>query len=438
MGEGADTFATLLGILDSAIEKFPDTRKGKNKSYSVRDATLSAFSVFFTQSPSFLSFQRSMELNKGNNNGRTLFGIDKIPCDNQIRNILDPVSPEHLCPVFDAIKNLLQEKKILEQYRSFNNTFLIPLDGTYFFSSGAIHCPSCSSKKHRDGTVSYFHSAITPVIVAPGNPRVIALAPEFISPQDGAEKQDCENAAAKRWIARWGPQYAKLGVTILGDDLYCKQPVCELLLAHKLNFILTCKPSSHPWLSEWLGIADPVEDLHEFSLKVWTGKEQHTYTYRYANQVPLKDGEKALQVNWAELIITNQKGEQIYRNSFATNHLITRENVEALVAAGRCRWKIENENNNTLKTKGYHLEHNFGHGKQYLSNLLLTLNLLAFLFHTVLEIFDQRYRLIRHTLSRRDTFFHDIRALTRYICFDGWTQLLQFMLRGLELEDPGG
>lgn len=438
MREGADTFTTLLGILDSAIEKFPDTRKGKNKSYSVRDATLSAFSVFFTQSPSFLSFQRSMELNKGNNNGRTLFGIDSIPSDNQIRNILDPVSPEHLSPVFDTIKNLLQEKKVLEGYRSFNNTLLIPLDGTYFFSSGAIHCPSCSSKKHRDGSVSYFHSAVTPVIVAPGNPRVIVLAPEFISPQDGAEKQDCENAAAKRWITRWGPHYSKLGVTILGDDLYCKQPMCELLLAHKLNFILTCKPSSHPWLSEWLAIADPVEDLHEFSLRVWTGKEHHTYTYRYANQVPLKDGEKALQVNWAELIITNQNGELIYRNSFATNHLITRENVEALVEAGRCRWKIENENNNTLKTKGYHLEHNFGHGKQYLSNLLLTLNLLAFLFHTVLEIFDQRYRLIRHTLHRRDTFFHDIRALTRYICFDGWTQLLQFMLRGLELEDPGG
>jgi hypothetical protein len=36
-----------------------------------------------------------------------------------------------------------------------------------------------------------------------------------------------------------------------------------------------------------------------------------------------------------------------------------------------------------LKTKGYHLEHNFGHGKKNLSALLMTFNLLAFLFHTV-------------------------------------------------------
>ena len=117
---------------------------------------------------------------------------------------------------------------------------------------------------------------------------------------------------------------------------------------------------------------------------------------------------------------------------------ITRENVEALVEAGRTSWKIENENNNTLKTKGYHFEHNFGHGEQHLSETLLTLNLLAFLFHTVLEIFDKRYRLIRRTLPRRKDFFNDIRALTRYICFESWEHLLAFMLRGLEIPDPGG
>jgi hypothetical protein len=57
---------------------------------------------------------------------------------------------------------------------------------------------------------------------------------------------------------------------------------------------------------------------------------------------------------------------------------VTAENVVALVAAGRSRWKIENENNNTLKTKGYHFEHNYGHGQQHLSAVLATLILLAY------------------------------------------------------------
>ena len=154
--------------------------------------------------------------------------------------------------------------------------------------------------------------------------------------------------------------------------------------------------------------------------------------------MPLKDGEDALRVNWAELTIVDAEGKIRKRHSFATNHHITKDNVVSLVEAGRARWKIENEHNNTLKTKGYNLEHNFGHGKENLSNLLLTFNLLAFLFHTVLEFFDKRYALIRTTLPRRDRFFNDLKALCQYFLFKNWDDLMRFMLKGLELEDPGG
>ncbi len=117
---------------------------------------------------------------------------------------------------------------------------------------------------------------------------------------------------------------------------------------------------------------------------------------------------------------------------------MTRGNVVSYVEAGRSRWRIENEHNNTLKTKGYNLEHNCGHGKQNLSNLLLSLNLVAFLFHTLLELYAPRYRLIRQTLPRRDRFFNDVKALTQYMLFDSWEALMLFMLEGLDLEDPGG
>jgi hypothetical protein len=129
-----------------------------------------------------------------------------------------------------------------------------------------------------------------------------------------------------------------------------------------------------------------------------------------------------------------QTGAQLYHNSFITNHQITAENVAEAAQAGRSRWKIENENNNVLKTKGYHVEHNFGHGQQYLAAIMLSLNLLAFLFHTVLEWSDAKYTLLRQVLARRQTFFEDIRALMRYLVFDSWQHLIEFMIRGLELE----
>ena len=77
------------------------------------------------------------------------------------------------------------------------------------------------------------------------------------------------------------------------------------------------------------------------------------HTYRYANDVPLREGEDALWVNWCELTITKATDGTIrYRNAFATKHPVDRTSVAAIVQAGRARWKIENENNNTLKTKG--------------------------------------------------------------------------------------
>jgi hypothetical protein len=39
-------------------------------------------------------------------------------------------------------------------------------------------------------------------MVAPGKPAVIPLEPECITPHDGHAKQECEQVAAKRWIAR--------------------------------------------------------------------------------------------------------------------------------------------------------------------------------------------------------------------------------------------
>jgi len=258
MGGDSSCFPTLLSFLDTAIDSFPDLRTGDNKTYSMRDAALSGFSVFFTQSPSFLDYQESMQKSKGNSNARTVFTIEKIPSDNQIRNLLDPVSPTLLFPAFSSAFSLLQEKDIVESYRSFNDTLLIAMDGTWFHSSEKVHCDNCSHKDHKDGRTTYYHSAITAVLVKSGSDKVISLEPEFIKPQDGYAKQDCENAAAKRWLSTYGLQYAPLGVTILADDLYCKQPICEQLLSGGYNFILTCKPSSHKHLTEWICKHSPI------------------------------------------------------------------------------------------------------------------------------------------------------------------------------------
>jgi hypothetical protein len=431
-------FELLTGSLRGAIQLFPDKRTGKNLIYTMEDAALGAFSVFFTQCPSFLAHQKSMEEAKGKSNAQTIFEMEKIPTDNHIRDLLDPVAPEIVYPVFDDAYQILSEGGHIKPFRVFNGDLLIALDATWYFASKKIHCDNCSSIKHKDGSITYYHSALTPVIVAPGRSEVIALAPEFILPQDGHDKQDCENAAAKRWIQSRGGKYSSMGATVLGDDLYCKQPICKELLDKGFNFILVCKPDTHKTLYEWVELLEEGVDRHTVTVTRWNGKMREVYTYRYANDVPLRDGDDAIRVNWVELAITTEEGEILYHNSFVTNHKITDKKVESIVLCGRARWKVENENNNTLKTKGYNLEHNYGHGEKNLSSLLATFIILAFLFHTVLGFMDGKYRLLREKLSARKTFFNDIRSLTKYICFDSWDHLMSFMIEGLELTLASG
>lgn len=439
----ANTFNQLLSILNKSFSNLPDVRKGRNRHYQVRDAALAAFSVFFMQSASFLAHQQAMQDRQRRNNAKSLLGIEEIPSDPQIRNLLDPMPPAALSAPFWEIFDLLEGAGELQGYRTLlgsgtqgKGQWLVSLDGTQYFASSKIHCKRCTVKV-RNGTEYYAHTAITPVLVAPGESHVISLEPEFIQPQDGAEKQDCERNAGKRWLARNASRLAHHAVTLLGDDLYCNQPFCEQVVAQGLNFIFTCKPDSHRALYEEVESLAQLGAVSQVTQRHWNGQVHEVHCYRYLNQVPLRGDADAIQVNWCEVtIIAEETGERLYYNTFATNHLLSDQNVAAIVTAGRARWKIENENNNVLKHYGYHLEHNFGHGEQYLSMILVLLNLLAFLFHTVLDLCDQTYQRLRSHLHRRKTFFHDISTLTHYLFFESWDQMLCFMFVQLELDQP--
>lgn len=429
------SFDNLISKFKTFVKILPDTRQGLNKSYSIADAALSAFSVFFMQSGSFLAHQSAMQKIKSHNNAESLFQVNSIPSDNQIRNLLDPIAPSNITPMFDYVFNGLNSNGYFKNYRSINKTILIALDGVNYFSSNKIHCAQCNTQNHKNGQISYLHKAITPVIVAPDNPRVVSLAPEFITPQDGHDKQDGENAAAKRWLLEHGHKYKDLNVTILGDDLYSHQPICEAIKQEGFHFVLNCKPDSHKMLYKSIKNLNVLDEINLLKVERIEGKKtkkKYIDIYRFVNRVPLRSSTDSLIVNWCELETIDSNGERKYINSYITDHKITSENVIEIITAARARWKIENENNNVLKNHGYHLKHNFGHGKQYLSQLLLTFNLLSFLFHTTLSITDEKYKSLRGQLPTRKIFFEHVRTLTIYMFFNNWDDLLEWMLNGLK------
>jgi hypothetical protein len=411
---------SLIAELKGVCAGLPDRRKGPRRDgeYTMAKISLSAFSVFFMGSPSFLAHQRALAEGHGRSNCQTLFGMTAIPTDAYIRQMLDGARPEAFDPLF--FKTIATEG-VLDPFRRLGGRVLIALDGTECFCSRKIHCPRCSTRKRSDGGTEYFHSFLGASIVAPGHQQVLPLPPEFIAPQDGAEKQDCERNAAKRWLARHGPAVAHLRPVFLGDDLFACQPNAAAVQHVGGNFVFTCKPASHQTITEYLTGAE----LEEHRQSVVTRGKRTTTIHRWLSAVPMRATDDALIVNWFSIEILNGKGKRTYYNSFVTDLPVTAATVAELAACGRARWKIENETFNVLKTNGYNLEHNFGHGKETLASVLVILNLLAFAFHTTarLAVLAWRDAVIARGATYR--FFEHLRTVTAYVVFETWDHLLR-------------
>jgi hypothetical protein len=292
----------------------PDHRKkSPNTQYAIHDAALGAFGIFFTQLPSLLEYQRRLQHPTGNNNAATLFAVQQMPCDNQVRTLRDPIAPSHLDAVLLEVFEGLEHHRMFASCRVLSDQLCVALDGTNYFSSHTMHCQNCLRRRRSTGQTLYYHPAITPVIVCPGQAQGIAVPPEYILPQDGHDKQDGERAAGKRWLVKHAERVAPHGVTFLGDDLYRNQPFGALVLQQGCNFLCTCKPDSQPMLAERVAFWQATGGMATYEGRRWNGRFTEVTMVRYLNDVFLRSGDDALAVNWFEITVVNAKtGEQLY------------------------------------------------------------------------------------------------------------------------------
>src|SRR5450631_21637 len=412
---------SLLADVRAVCATFPDPRKGRSGNIAMADFGLAAFALFFMQSASFLSFQRTLENGQGRSNCQTLFGIAKIPSDNYIRDMLDLADPALLQPCFERVEHLLAEPPLRQAFGRLGGRTLIAWDGTEYFCSQKLGCPHCLTRQRANGRIENYHTLLAATAVAPDHAKAVPLFPDFIAPQDGAEKQDCERNAVKRWHDRHGERLRPLRPVYLGDDLFACQPVAAMLRAEGDDFIFTAKPSSHKALYDFI---DGVE-FERLEAKSRRGKTFDTLRYRWIEGVPLNGGKDAMLVNWIGFVLADAGGKVKYSTAFVTSLPVTKENVAEIVACGRARWKIENESFNVLKNHGYELEHSFGHGEKHLAMTLATLNLLAFAWHSVFDHLEPPWKAAREAVVKRTTFFTEMLFLTKLAVFPSFEVLLQ-------------
>ncbi len=386
---------------------------------SFSDVLMSGLAVFGLKFPSLLKYDQNRHTL--DRNLLVLYHITQPPSDTYMRERLDELNPLLIRPVFKKMFAQLQRGKCLEGFEFLEGCYLLALDGTGEFSSGNVCCPQCCKKEHKDGSVTYYHQMLGACIVHPDQANVIPLCPEIIQNGDGAAKNDCERNASKRFIENFTREHPHLKVIILGDGISSNAPYIRLLEAHKLKYLLGAKPGDHQFLFDTLENSDETQ-YHEIS-----DERGFFHQFRFLNDVALNQSNPDVRVNVLEYRQTDPKGKET-TFSWVTNIHINQHNVFALMKGGRARWKIENETFNTLKNLGYNLEHNYGHGKQFLSTILCLLMLLAFFVDQIQGMTCSLFQAVKKQAGSFQALWEKLRVLFEFVEWSSWESLYRFIM----------
>ena len=416
---------SLIASIRLDFLKIQDSR-GTNSKINLADALMSAFAMFHLKDQSLLAFDKRRS--EEDHNLRCVYGLSHIPCDSQMRTILDPLPLSSLRAPFLSVFRQIQRGKDFEKMAFFDGQYLLSGDGTGFYSSDKVSSPYCMGKKSKNGKLLYHQQMYAACFVKPGSKVVIPVFPEMITQNDGTCKNDCERNAAKRFFEGFRREHPHLKVIVVEDALSSNGPHIKELKKHDLRFILGAKPNDHKALFRELNRATDEGRISEVTL-LDPDDPTKGHLFKYLNNVPLNQSHTDLLVNVLEYCQLEKNGK-VTEFSWVTDIEITDDNVYQLMKAGRARWKIENETFNTLKNQGYNLGHNYGLGKKNLSGIFTILMMLTFLVDQAQQLSCWLFQaaLVKGRIKR--TLWELVRSTMQLFEVDSMERVLRIIVFG--------
>lgn len=409
--------------------RFSEIADSRNKNKVVIplcDALMCGFGLFVLKVPSLLAFDSLRFFDARRANIKNLLGVENIPSDTTMREILDEVNPDDLRPAFSDVFFQLQRAKVLEPYAFINGRYLLAIDGTEYFSSDKVHCDSCLEKHHKkSGTTSYHHQMLGAVLIHPDQQNVIPLCPEPIIRQDGQKKNDCERNACRRILEKIRQDHPRLGLVITEDGLASNAPHIRDLKRLDMSFILGAKPGDHKFLfEEYATSGSRCKQATQVAGEI-------VHVFNYVNDLQLNEKNEDVRVNFLNYEERHPSGK-VQRFSWVTDIEINEGNVYAIMRGGRARWKVENETFNTLKNQGYEFEHNFGHGLKNLSVVFAFLMMLAFLVDQAQLASNKLVQAALAKEKRLKELYRVVRGLFDTFIFTDWSEIYSAIAYGYE------
>ena len=393
-----------MGTLSEEFAQLPDQRRA-NSSYDLADVLRSAFAMFSLKSPSLLAFKELTRQEE--KNLKAIYQIRSIPSDTQMRTTLDPLSPAPLRTLFAKLFHKLSEAGVIKQYEYWKGQLVISIDGVEHFCSTNVHCNHCTIRAHRNGETSYHHAGLAAVLVHPDQEEVFTLDFEPILNADGSKKNDCERNAAKRLCQDLHERYPDLKPILVEDALYANAPHIRQITGYGWLFVLNVKPDSHESLERQIAGRKASGQVKELRI---TDPQGIKHYFAWTNDLCLCESAIDFSVNYLLYEQTDKKGK-VTRWTWITNIPLNARSVEAVMRAGRARWKIENETFNTLKNQDYNFEHNYGHGKQNLATILALMMFLAFTVDQMIQRCWRLFRQVRGGLRTKAKLWDMVRSL---------------------------
>jgi len=413
----------LFSLVRSGFEEIKDHRANKTK-ISLADALMSGFAMFSLKVPSLLAFEA---IQSEDTNFKSIYKINNVPCDTQMRTILDEVDPVDIEPLFADVFRQLQRGKVLEPMVFMDGCYLVSIGGTGYFPSNKVHCDSYSKKTNsKTGEITYQDKMLDAAIVHPDIKEIIPFAPEQIIKQDKESKNDSERNASKRFLEKLRKAHPHLRLIVTEEGLSLNAPHILELEKHQMHYILGAKKGYHASLFDYVESA--AKD--GLTTEIQYENDDIVHQFRFINQVPLNDSDQEILVNFVEYWETTPK--KMIHFSWVTDMHVTKENVSRIMRGGRVRWRIENETFNMLKNQGYHCEHNFGHGIENLSVVFAMLTMLVFLVDQTQQIACQLFQAVLEKLGTKRNQWEQTRALFYGYQFDSMEDILKALLYGFK------
>ncbi len=303
--------------------------------------------------------------------------LEELPHYDTVNDFLSKLEVSELEKIRTYMIKELLRKRCFDDYRIQGKYWGVIFDGTGLYSFDQRHCEHCLKREYKNDDTGetktiYMHHVLEAKLVV-GN-MVFSIGSEFIENEDeNVAKQDCEIKAYYRLAEKIKKTYKRLPICILGDSLYACEPVFKLCDEYNWKYILRFKEGRIKSIAQEFNTIKAIE--------------QGMADYSWVNDIAYNDR----SVNIVEFREEVEGGKN-KKYLFLTDIKITTERIaKLLVAAGRSRWKIENQGFNNQKNIRYHIEHANSHDYRAMKNHYL----LTQIADILVQLFENGLKILR-------------------------------------------